>query len=138
MQETMKSTQILYPALRYADAARAIAWLCETFGFEEAVCYRDDDGVVVHAELRFKNNLVMLGSDRRGGEYPVHAPKPGALLTGSIYVAVPKEEIDEHYERARAGGTRMLHPLRDTDYGSREYAAYDCEGHLWSFGTYHP
>ena len=24
------------------------------------------------------------------------------------------------------------------DYGSREYSVRDCEGHLWSFGTYDP
>ena len=23
-------------------------------------------------------------------------------------------------------------------YGSREYSARDCDGHLWSFGTYDP
>jgi len=26
--------------------------------------------------------------------------------------------------------------LLDTDYGSRDYAARDPEGNLWSFGTY--
>ena len=26
----------------------------------------------------------------------------------------------------------------DTEYGSREYAARDPEGHFWSFGTYRP
>jgi uncharacterized glyoxalase superfamily protein PhnB len=28
--------------------------------------------------------------------------------------------------------------LRDTDYGSREYAAKDPEGNTWCFGTYRP
>jgi uncharacterized glyoxalase superfamily protein PhnB len=28
--------------------------------------------------------------------------------------------------------------IRDTDYGSRDFAARDPEGHLWSFGTYAP
>jgi uncharacterized glyoxalase superfamily protein PhnB len=29
-------------------------------------------------------------------------------------------------------------PLRDTEYGAREYSARDPEGNLWSFGTYDP
>jgi len=28
--------------------------------------------------------------------------------------------------------------LHDTDYGSRDYAARDPEGNVWSFGTYRP
>jgi uncharacterized glyoxalase superfamily protein PhnB len=28
--------------------------------------------------------------------------------------------------------------LTDQDYGSREFAARDPEGNLWSFGTYRP
>jgi uncharacterized glyoxalase superfamily protein PhnB len=28
--------------------------------------------------------------------------------------------------------------LRDTDYGSRDYAANDGEGNRWFFGTYRP
>jgi uncharacterized glyoxalase superfamily protein PhnB len=137
MQETIKSTQTFYPAMRFVDADRAIAWLRDAFGFEVAACYRDDDGVVVHAELRFKNGLIMLGNER-DNDYPVHAPKAGGELTGSVYVAVPAEEIDAHYERAKRAGARIFRELRDTEYGSREYSAYDCEGHGWSFGTYNP
>jgi uncharacterized glyoxalase superfamily protein PhnB len=29
-------------------------------------------------------------------------------------------------------------PPTDMDYGSREYAARDHEGNVWSFGTYRP
>jgi uncharacterized glyoxalase superfamily protein PhnB len=28
--------------------------------------------------------------------------------------------------------------LHNTDYGSRDYAARDLEGNVWSFGTYRP
>ena len=32
----------------------------------------------------------------------------------------------------------IVRPLDDTPYGSREYAARDPEGQVWSFGTYDP
>jgi uncharacterized glyoxalase superfamily protein PhnB len=137
MQETMKSTQTFYPAMRFADAAKAMTWLSDAFGFEEAACYRDDGGVIVHAEMRFKNGLIMFGNERNN-DYPVHAPRPGGELTGSVYVAVPREEIDAHYERAKSAGARIVRELCETEYGSREYSAYDFEGHVWSFGTYQP
>ena len=33
---------------------------------------------------------------------------------------------------------RIEMELRDTDYGSRDFACRDPEGNLWSFGTYWP
>jgi uncharacterized glyoxalase superfamily protein PhnB len=131
------STQTFYPAMRYADARAAIAWLARAFGFEEHVCYAADDGSVAHAQISFGGGLIMLGSTR-DDDYPVETPAVIGGLTGSVYVAVPADEIDAHYARATAAGARLRIELHDTDYGSREYSAYDPEGHLWSFGTYRP
>ena len=53
---------VLIPSLRYKDAPAAIAWLEQAFGFERHALYDGPDGTVAHAELRFGNGLVMLGS----------------------------------------------------------------------------
>jgi uncharacterized glyoxalase superfamily protein PhnB len=53
-----------------------------------------------------------------------------------VYVIV--EDIDSHYERAGRAGAKIVRPLKDTDYGSREYMALDPEGNVWSIGTYRP
>jgi uncharacterized glyoxalase superfamily protein PhnB len=137
MNETQTSRQTFYPAMRYADARAAIAWLVQAFGFEETVCYPAEDGSVAHAQLRFNDGMVMLGSARDDG-YPVKPPTEGGALTGGIYVAVPPAQIDAHYARAKATGARICKEITDTDYGSREYSAFDPEGFLWSFGTYRP
>jgi uncharacterized glyoxalase superfamily protein PhnB len=55
---------------------------------------------------------------------------------GSIYMAV--DDTEAHYQRARAAGAEIITELHDTDYGSRDYAARDPEGNVWSFGTYRP
>ncbi len=137
MSGTTTSVQTFYPAMRYRDARAAIAWLIDTFGFEEAACYAADDGTVAHAELRFRGGIVMLGSARDDG-YPIKPPGERGGLTGSIYVALPAAEIDAHYARSKAAGARIHMDLHDTDYGSRDYSAFDIEGYLWSFGTYRP
>jgi uncharacterized glyoxalase superfamily protein PhnB len=134
---TTTSVQTFYPAMRYADARAAIAWLVATFGFEEHVCYSADDGSVAHAELRFHDGMIMLGTVR-DDDYPVKPPALRGGLTGSVYVAVPADEIDAHYARAKAAGAKISRDINDTDYGSREYSAFDLEGFLWSFGTYRP
>ncbi len=53
-----------------------------------------------------------------------------------LYLVV--EDPDAHHDRARAAGAEIVMPLTDQPYGSREYAALDPEGNVWSFGTYRP
>ena len=38
----------------------------------------------------------------------------------------------------QAAGAKIIRPLQDTPYGSREFAVVDPEGHSWSLGTYDP
>jgi predicted enzyme related to lactoylglutathione lyase len=54
----------------------------------------------------------------------------------SVYVAVP--DVDAHCAQARAAGAEITREPFDTDYGSRDYAARDLAGNVWSFGTYRP
>ena len=137
MSNTATSVQTFYPAMRYADASAAIDWLVETFGFEVVANYKDEDGKVAHAELRFHDGMVMLGSVR-DDDYPVKPPAQRGGLTSSIYVAVPAAEIDAHYAHTKATGAKLGAEIHDTEYGSRDYSVYDIEGFLWSFGTYRP
>ncbi len=125
----------IFPAMRYRDANAAIEWLKEAFGFEEKAVHRGDDGAVHHAELRLGAGIVMLGEHREGGFFGEAEPDPAAN-TMSIYVVV--EDPDAHHDRAKAAGAEMYRELSDQEYGSRDYAARDLEGNLWSFGTYDP
>jgi uncharacterized glyoxalase superfamily protein PhnB len=122
----------VYPALRYRDARAAIDFLVEAFGFEVKETHEGPGGVIGHAELRAGDGLVMLGSepaepDVRFGE---HA---GA---GWTYVSVA--DPDTLHERAVTAGAKIVRPLENTDYGSREFSARDLEDNIWSFGTYAP
>ncbi|MEX2193943.1 MAG: VOC family protein [Thermoleophilaceae bacterium] len=141
--ETAKGAPNIYPCLGYRDARAAIAWLCEAFGFEERMVHAGEDRDVAHAELNLGPGIVMLGSQQEGmpsaGEL---TPRPTgdelnfAQLPFSIYVAI--EDIDAHCARARSAGAEIVREPFDTDYGSRDYAARDLEGNVWSFGTYRP
>jgi uncharacterized glyoxalase superfamily protein PhnB len=125
--------QSVYPTLRYRDARAAIDWLERAFGAERKEVHDGPDGTVGHAELRLGDDLIMLGTAVEDSDYGRIAPPPGHA---SLYVAV--EDADAHHARAVAAGADVVRPLEDTDYGSRDYAARDPEGNLWSFGTYRP
>jgi uncharacterized glyoxalase superfamily protein PhnB len=121
----------VYPTFRYRDARAAIDFLERAFGAERKEVY-EDGGVVNHAELRFGDSLIMLGT-ARDNDYGRIAPPPGS---GSVYVAI--DDPDARHERALAAGAEIVMPLTEQDYGSRDFAARDLEGNLWSFGTYKP
>ncbi|MEZ5906755.1 MAG: VOC family protein [Geminicoccaceae bacterium] len=123
-------TATLFPAATYGDAPHAVRWLQDAFGFAEKAVYPTDDGGIGHAELSFGNGILMLGSARD------EPGNPWAANPIGIYVVV--DDVDAHCARARAAGAEIVIEPRDTDYGSREYSARDCEGRLWSFGTYRP
>lgn len=118
----------LYPIITYADVDSAIDFLVRAFGFEEHEIHRDDDGRVVHAELRYDTGILMPGQAGVG--------TVAEVVPTSVYVAV--DDTDAHHERAVAAGARVVRELTDTPYGSRDYAALDLEGNTWYFGTYRP
>lgn len=118
----------IYASMRYHDAAAAIDWLERAFGFERHVVYDDSDGTVTHAELRYGQGLVMLGTWRGEDDHR----RPGQ---GWAYVAV--DDLDEHHRRAVQAGAEIVDGPQKQDYGSF-YGARDPEGNLWSFGTYRP
>lgn len=134
-QETHAPEQhpTVWPAFRADDARRLIAFLVEAFGFEETAVVADGD-VVAHAELRWPGGGgVMLGSRREDAGSAWHTAS-GA--TGTYVVVDSAEALDALHERAAAAGAEILFAPTEQDYGSREFAAKDPEGNLWSFGTY--
>ena len=126
--------QTIFPVLRYQDARRAIQSLCSTFGFIELFSVPEWGETVRHAQLRLGTNVVMLGSVRP--DEGMASPHAVGFATQSLYVYV--DDLDAHFERARAAGVQIVSPPQETDFGSREYHARDFEGHPWTFGTFLP
>ncbi len=126
----MATTPTFYPALTYADARAAADWLARAFGFTLKVAYDAPDGSIAHAEMTFGEGMMMFGARKN---LPAWMQAVGRQ---SIYVYVA--DPDAHHDRAKAAGAEIVNPLRDTEYGSREYSACDPDGHFWHFGTYRP
>jgi len=135
---TERISSSIIPTLRYDDAATAIDWLCDAFGFERQLVVPGDDGAIVHAQLRFGNGMIMLGTatDDGFGRLQKTPAAVGGVGTQSPYVIVP--DADAHFDRAKARGATIVEDICDEDYGGRGYSCLDPEGHLWNFGTYDP
>ena len=122
----------IYPVVRFRDVSAGMAWLTGVVGFTECFVARDGDGNIVHAQLAWGPDMIMVGPGRDSGESG-HAKPPGSSW---LYLAA--ENIDDLYEKVQSGGAEVISTIRDEDYGSREFGLRDPEGNLWSFGSYHP
>ncbi len=118
------------PYIYYEDVAAAMDWLSKAFGLEESERMAGPDGKVLHAEMRTGQGVVMMGCP--GPDY--QNPKKTGLLSGGVYVYV--DDVDGHYERAKAAGAKIVEELADQFYGDRRYRAEDPEGHQWAFGQH--
>ena len=124
----MSSKPNIFPALRYEDAHAAMDFLVDAFGFTKQAVFDGPNGSVAHAQLQLGPAVIGLNSAHKIPANPWSDVKQG------IYVRV--DDVDAHHARAVAAGATIVMPLKDMDYGSREYGARDVDGHLWGFGTY--
>jgi uncharacterized glyoxalase superfamily protein PhnB len=122
-----ETTQKITPYLLYEDVAGALEWLNRAFGFRETLRLAGADGEVNHAEAWLGDAQIYLGDP--GDHY--RNPKQLGQETVGLYVLV--DDVDAHYERARAAGAEILEEPADQVYGDRRYAARDPEGHHWYF-----
>jgi PhnB protein len=119
------------PYLLYEDVDAIVDWLVATFGFEERVRMSGPDGRANHAEVALADGVVMMGNP--GPDYK--SPKStGNARTQLIYVYV--DDVDKHYQTAKAAGATILSEPADQFYGDRTYGAEDPEGHQWSFAQH--
>jgi uncharacterized glyoxalase superfamily protein PhnB len=107
----------IIPQLVYDDVTAAIAWLCETFGFEER--WRAGDH---RAQLSYGNGTIAITE-----------PRTSKVLPGPQSVMVRIEDVDAHCQRSRERGAEIVAEPRDFSYGERQYTVVDLGGHRWTF-----
>ena len=122
-----RGEQQVTPYLLYEDAEGAVEWLARAFGFREVERSLGGGGGL-HVELEV---------DRRGGRVYLGQPEEGfrgpAAAGSTCLVFVLVDDVDVHYERARAAGAEILEELQDAPSGHRRYGCADPQGHRWWF-----
>jgi PhnB protein len=117
------------PYLYYKDSAAALDFLTTAFGFTEKLRMPDESGGINHAEVVLGDGVVMFGTPASH-----RSPKELGGVTQNVYVYV--DDVDAHYEQAKAAGAEIIRDPEDQFYGDRNYGARDPEGHEWIFGTH--
>ena len=136
-------SQRIVPMIAYEDAAAAIDWLGEAFGFEEEAGSRvtGEDGLVGHAELSLEGASIFVATPTREYRGPRrHAEEceqarrwlDNPWVIDGLFVEV--DDVDAHHARAVENGARILREPEEPGVGFRIYSAEDLEGHRWMFG----
>jgi len=114
--------------LYYEDVGEAMKFLARAFGFRKHDrAMSGPDGKIHHAAMKFGPDFFMMGYP--GSKYK--NPRRLGQATQALYVNV--DDVDQHYERAKKAGAKILEKPKDTFYGPRRYGAEDPEGHEWYF-----
>ena len=90
------------------------------------------DGKVGHAELQIGDSKIMMADE--APQMGARGPKTvgGSPVILHIYV----DDVDAVFNRAVAGGAKVLQPIENKFYGDRAGSLEDPFGHLWSIGTH--
>jgi uncharacterized glyoxalase superfamily protein PhnB len=123
-------TNTVLPHVVYQDVADAIAWLTKTFGFKEHYRYGDPRGPISGAQLHLGNAWIMVNRAQAG------RGSPAQLGCGTQSLTIFVEDVDAHFQRAKAAGAKIVEDLHETVYGERQYGAEDLDGHHWLFSRH--
>jgi len=125
-------------SLYYDDAAKAIDWLCDAFGFTVRLKVEGDGGTIEHSELEYGDGLVMVAGKEKSSKYTfIRSPSQvGGGNTQNLFAYV--DDVEAHCARARAKGAKIVTEPKTSDYGEdywsdRSYACVDVGGHHWWF-----
>jgi uncharacterized glyoxalase superfamily protein PhnB len=84
--------------------------------------------------------MIMVGSvmkkETEFGKLMKQPDEIGGAETQCSYVMVA--DADAVLARALANGAKVLIPIKDEEYGGRDFTCSDPEGHIWCVGTYDP
>lgn len=119
----------LMSAVCYLDPKAALTWLEAAFGFEISMLIEDDQGGLVHSEMRFGDAVVMIGNEWSADH---KSPRSiGGKNTQTVHIQITTD-IDAHCARARAAGAEIMVEPETQFYGDRTYRCRDPEGHIWT------
>lgn len=113
------------PAFIVPGAARVIDFLQRAFGGEVVARHDGPGGVVLHAEVRLGDSVVMVGEAGKGlGSESMPAAFSYYVDTG--------EAVDTAYARALAAGATSVSEPTNQFYGYRSACVRDVGGNKWT------
>jgi len=124
----------LSPYITVSNVTNAIDFYYDAFGFSVIDSTNDELGEPMHAELNYKDQVLMLGKE---GAYDNPAKTPLNSGTSSpIGLYLYCEDVDQFYAAAIKAGAEGVMAPSDTYWGDRMCRLRDPNGYVWAFATH--
>ncbi len=120
----------ILPHLIYEDVGAAVEMLTAMFGFQERTAARhtSTDGTIARTQLQIADSIITVGTPS------IHGDSPRRGVSSMLYIYV--DDVDGHFQHARAAGASIVTELQTQPWGDRRYQATDAEGHQWTFAQH--
>ena len=125
------------PHLVVSPAAEAISFYGKAFGAKTGLVMDGPGGIVMHAEVKIGDSIVMLADQQPPmGPGPQTRKTPKNLGGTSCGVMLYVKDVDASYARAVEAGAIGVMPPADMFWGDRFSQVEDPFGHVWSIATH--
>jgi len=114
------------------DVEKSYQFCQKAFGFEGRGVMQGPDGKPMHAELKLRESVLMLGPEcpeRQGFSAKTLGNTPSTL-----YLLV--EDVDKVAKQAASAGATLLQPPTDMFWGDRTAMLVDSDGNKWMVATH--
>ena len=114
------------------DVEKAYAFYHKAFGFQGRGVMKGPDGKPMHAELKLRDSVLMLGPEcpeRQG-----YSAKTLGNSPATLYLLV--EDVDRVAAQATSAGATLLQPPTDMFWGDRTATLSDPDGNKWMLATH--
>ena len=129
-----KSMSWIIPYLIVEDAGASATYYRDHFGFNILSLAQSNDGNVYHAELQYKDIVVMCGTAGWNGE-TIKTPAQNKTAP-SVTLYLYHQDVDALYDSLIAQDVSVDAAPEDQFWGDRMLRLTDQDGHQWSFATH--
>ncbi len=122
------------PYITVHDVESAASFYEKAFQFQKLEMVPGEDGNIWHGEMRYKDQMIMLG---KAGAYggKTQAPKTSGVESPmNLYLYC--EDVDKFYTKAVAAGAKSLVAPDNMFWGDRMCKMQDPDGYTWCFATH--
>jgi PhnB protein len=118
--------------LMVTDVEKAYEFCQKAFGFEGRGLMRGQDGKPMHAELKLRDSVLMLGPEWPDRQALSAKNLGNTPVTLYLYV----EDVDKLTTQATSAGAKLLQPPSDMFWGDRTSMLVDPDGNKWMLATH--
>lgn len=125
---------VVSPYLTVSNVETAMIFYHQAFGFEKKELAPGPDGSIVHGELLYEGQTLMIG---KMGTFGSTAKTPSSSqIESPITLYIYCNNVDKFYQRALAAGAVSVQAPEDMFWGDRMCSLKDPDGYIWNFATH--